>query len=89
MGLAMPIGLGGHCLTQPAVPEMPPDELEPLTGEDVNHGSLRRHFADEAVAAGVVLVQRSVEDGFGELFTNRATAEAALGGTVFPSPWAR
>ena len=86
MGLAVPISIGGHFPQRAAVPERRAADLEPLVGSDVNHASMRQTFGDDAVAAGVGLVQKAVDDGFGELFVDRAAAEAALGGTVFPAP---
>ena len=86
MGLDAPIALGGHFPQQAAQPERRPTDLVPLTDADPNHGSFRKTYGSDAEAAGLSLVRRSVEDGFGELFADRAAAELALGGPVFPAP---
>ena len=72
--------LNGDCST------LAPHDLEPLTDSDVNHGSFSTVHGDDQEAAGLALVRRAVDAGFGELYADRATAEQTLGGQVYPAP---
>ena len=89
MGLTKAIALGGHLPQQTVLPALRVTELEPMWDEDINHPSLRKTFGDDSGAAGVALVQKSVDDGFGEIFADRAAAEAALGGRSSRRLWVR
>ena len=79
MGLASPIRPGGHfpVLSEPAA--VPAESLEPLHGSDINHASLHARFDGDPEAAGWALVQKAVEDGYGEVFDDSVAAETTLG----------
>ena len=63
-----------------------PDDLEPLTGDRLNHPSFEEAYGDDPEAAGLGLVRQAVAQGFAEILADRSTAEAALGGQVYPAP---
>lgn len=86
MGLAVPIDIGGHFPLQTGVPPKTLQELEPMVDSDINHGSFGKRHGDEPEAAGLALVRKALNDGFGELYETRAAAEHSLGGRVFPAP---
>ena len=86
MGLTSFIEPGGHFPLQTAKPTRHPASLQPLHKVDINHGSFGTQHPGEPEPAGLALVRRSVNDGFGEIFASRATAEEVLGAPVLPAP---
>ena len=77
---------GGHFPAQQIEAATPESALVPLRGENLNHPSFQEQFPDDTEAAGLTLVRQAVAQGFGEVFTDRQSAEQALGGTVYPAP---
>ena len=86
MGLHAPIVPGGHFPQTAPDADVRIDSVDPMTGDDLNHGSFRAEFGDDPESAGLALVRHAVAAGFGEVFADRQSAATALGGPVLPAP---